>query len=440
MAPLFVSNSVHSTNSFPSKATSSAEGLLALLSEDDITLRSAALKRLLNVVDSLWHEVAEFLPDLEALSEDDSLDLCTRQTAAAVASRVFFHLEEPYQALRLALEGGTQNFDVVNNRTSAYVECLVSAAIDAYVKKQQFENKDTEVIDIDDKLEEELAAIDSKKLQQVVQLMFERCYDDDQYTHALGVALEARQEDKVEEILLRCPPSLNNQICPTLLYALKAAIEMVSSKSFRGKVITIVSDKLEQISVLDNMHVASTLTLCHQLLDLPSKVAETLTILLDSTLDHALIAYQICFDIVDTGDQKFVAQVSKSLPQKPDLENAPSVNTSSTPRSDEIWDRFAQVKRVLVEGFSSELSLSFLHKHSDSDRRIMENLKKSLEERGGSRNSALHHCAIVAHAYLNAGTTNDSFLRDHLEWMKKASNWYVLKLITRTCFYSKHAP
>jgi 26S proteasome regulatory subunit N2 len=54
----------------------------------------------------------------------------------------------------------------------------------------------------------------------------------------------------------------------------------------------------------------------------------------------------------------------------------------------------------------------------------MENLKKALEERGsGGRSSVLHNAAVITHSYLYAGTTNDSFLRDYLDWMKKASNW-----------------
>merc|ERR1719390_119063 len=55
----------------------------------------------------------------------------------------------------------------------------------------------------------------------------------------------------------------------------------------------------------------------------------------------------------------------------------------------------------------------------------MEQLKKTLEERssGSSRSSVLHNAAVMAHSYLFAGTTNDSFLRDYLDWMKKASNW-----------------
>jgi 26S proteasome regulatory subunit N2 len=77
----------------------------------------------------------------------------------------------------------------------------------------------------------------------------------------------------------------------------------------------------------------------------------------------------------------------------------------------------------LTGGLTSELAISFLHKHSDSDPLIMENLKQGLDSSGGGRNSTLHNCAVLTHSYLNAGTTNDAFLRDNLEWMKKASNW-----------------
>jgi hypothetical protein len=83
----------------------------------------------------------------------------------------------------------------------------------------------------------------------------------------------------------------------------------------------------------------------------------------------------------------------------------------------------ANARRVLTGGFTSELSLSFLYKNSNADARIMSNLKRALEERATSRNSVLHNCAVTAHGYLNAGTTNDYFLRDNLDWMKKASNW-----------------
>jgi len=403
----------------------SAAGLLALLSEDDILLKKAALQKLLPIVDTLWHEVAEYLPDLEALAEDLSLDSSTRQTAAAVASRVFFHLAEPNQALRLALEGGGSND--VWKEPSAYVECLIRAALDVYIQKQKLANNEQLEEELD---EEELNAIDSEKLQKVVQRLLEQCYRDQQYTHALGIAMEARQIPQIEEILSKCPPPPANQLCPTLQYCLITAIQMLSTKHFRNQVLQVIADQLEKLNLIDHIHTATTLTLCYQLLKKPAKVAEILTTLLDSSSENSLLAYQICFDLVDSGDQHFVFQVSSAIVEKPEpppadnneVSNDTSSNSNSS-RTDEIWDRFSKSKRVLIGGFSSELSLSFLHKQSDSDPRLMPQVKKSLEERGGSRNSVLHHCAIITHAYLNAGTTNDSFLRDHLDWMRKASNW-----------------
>ena len=113
--------------------------------------------------------------------------------------------------------------------------------------------------------------------------------------------------------------------------------------------------------------------------------------------------------MVDSGDQAFVSRVAEALTAK------------KTPENSDRWD---QVDKVMTGGFSSELALSFLHKHSQADRLIMETLKKSLEERGsGGRSSVLHNAAVVTHSYLHAGTTNDTFLRDYLDWMKKASNW-----------------
>ena len=40
-----------------------------------------------------------------------------------------------------------------------------------------------------------------------------------------------------------------------------------------------------------------------------------------------------------------------------------------------------------------------------------------------SRNSVLHNSTVVSHAFMNAGTTVDTFLRDNLEWMGRAANW-----------------
>eukprot|EP00566_Odontella_aurita_P004201 CAMPEP_0113554952 /NCGR_PEP_ID=MMETSP0015_2-20120614/16441_1 /TAXON_ID=2838 /ORGANISM="Odontella" /LENGTH=1207 /DNA_ID=CAMNT_0000456163 /DNA_START=250 /DNA_END=3873 /DNA_ORIENTATION=+ /assembly_acc=CAM_ASM_000160 len=489
----------------PSPAIATASGLLALLTEPEPTLRAAALTRLLACVDQLWHEVAESLPDLEAIAEDPDADESTRRTAAAVASRVFFHLEEPVQALRLALEGGEENFDVVHDRRSAYVECLVGAAIDAYVKRRKaahdegIENgggggatygagkKKTKKKTEDEEEEgagEEDAALDEEKLSRVVQLMFERCYADGRYGHALGVAFEARETDKVREILGRCRSDGTDpsDVQSTLRYALDSAVGLIAAKSFRNEVLGILADHLKEQfegttggGGLTSTHRSAAVALCQcrQLLGESGPVAGIVTSLLDGTDDESLLGLQLCFDLVDTGDQRYVDAVAAGLPEKggagagaasaevlgetaaaagssvevsvdgaaapapaaasesaveavassSEGEAAKPSSTAAGGRSDQIWERFDNARRVLTGGFTSELALSFLHKNSDSDGLIMDGLKKALEERGASRNSVLHNNAVAAHAYLNAGTTNDAFLRDHLDWMRKASNW-----------------
>ena len=59
----------------PSAAVATASGWIALLQEPDVVLRSNALKKLLEYVDTLWHNVAESLPDLEIIAEDFNLPL-----------------------------------------------------------------------------------------------------------------------------------------------------------------------------------------------------------------------------------------------------------------------------------------------------------------------------------------------------------------------------
>ena len=137
-----------------------------------------------------------------------------------------------------------------------------------------------------------------------------------------------------------------------------------------------------------------------------------------------LTVLQMAFDLVDTGDQTFCQQVADRLraarPERPAVD--PNETTPVTTTHVDIWDR---VDHVLVGGFVAELRLSFRHRHAASDDKMMEGLKQKMDDRssGSHRNSMLHTTAMVTHAYLYAGTTHDTFLRNHLDWMKKASHW-----------------
>lgn len=369
-----------------------ASGWLALLQEPDVTLQTHALTKLLACVETLWHEVAEALPDLEAMAENADLPEATRQTAAAVASRVFFHLGEPSQALRLALEAGHLEVDT---RSAAgindpYRKRLLTAALDAYIAHRR-QVVDEQITPPED------AALPIAPLQALVHKLLDANCASGHAADALGIALEAREETQVKSIL-----QANPQLCAEALKPL----QLVSNKAFRQSVLEVISTCLKPNQI--DLRV-----LVHQLLKQPDSVATVLAELLKGSEEECLFSYQVCFDLIDSGDQAFVQLVSTAL-----------ATSFSGDRADD--PHFEQAQRILVGGFSSELTLSFLHKQSNADRLVMEQLKKALEERGsGGRNSILHNAAVMTHAYLYAGTTNDSFLRDYLDWMKKASNWYV---------------
>lgn len=63
-----------------------AAGVLALLEEDDHALKAHALHKLRQVVDQYWAEIADAIPLIESLSDDDSFP--HRDLAAFVASKV----------------------------------------------------------------------------------------------------------------------------------------------------------------------------------------------------------------------------------------------------------------------------------------------------------------------------------------------------------------
>ena len=185
-------------------------------------------------MDTLWHEVAESLPDLEALAEDTDLPLDMRQTAAAVASRVFFHLDEPSQALRLALEAGHAHFDV--SKHTPYEERLVAAAVDAYIQGRRRE-QDEEMATEDDNM----ASLPMDQLQGLVHRLIESCCAEKKYQHALGVALEARETNKCVTL----SASAKGDVA-ILKYALQAAVNVVTLKSFRQETLAVIAESLSQ--------------------------------------------------------------------------------------------------------------------------------------------------------------------------------------------------
>ena len=47
----------------------------------------------------------------------------------------------------------------------------------------------------------------------------------------------------------------------------------------------------------------------------------------------------------------------------------------------------------------------------------------SIQNAVDARNSVTHNATIFANALMHAGTTRDTFLRENLEWLSRATNW-----------------
>lgn len=148
--------------------------------------------------------------------------------------------------------------------------------------------------------------------------------------------------------------------------------------------------------------------------------------LLRGSDESALLAYQIAFDLVESEHQHFVLEVNKHLPQKQasgseekksddEVKEGGAGESSEAGASgmdvdgeagegsegQEFVERMKKLRQVLVDGLGIDLFLNFLYKMNKTDLLMMKSIKTSLE----ARNSVLHNATVVAHGYMQAGTT-----------------------------------
>lgn len=68
-----------------------------------------------------------------------------------------------------------------------------------------------------------------KKMEIVIDKMFERCFADKKYTHVIGIALESRRLDKVKEAIEKSGDAMEEN----LGYTFNLAQQIVDKKEFR---------------------------------------------------------------------------------------------------------------------------------------------------------------------------------------------------------------
>lgn len=402
-------------------SSSSAAGVLSYLEEQDITLKVKALEKLLSIVDVHWAEVCDSLTVIEELSEDPSFPAA--DLAAAIASKCFYHLQSYSDSLKLALNAG-KYLDI--SQKSEYVDTLLASCIDEY-KALRLQQKEGEVdVTIDPRME------------AIVEKMFVRCYKHGCYEQAIGVALDTHRIDKLEEVCKTAIEAGQENILGYTFSLTRGGARNIPSREFRLDVIDVLVRLYGTLADPDYTNVAFAL----QYLNRPNKVAQTLLRLCRGSDESALQAYQIAFDLQEAENQGFVIKIVEDLDSqvakvesrangedvKEDKEDedlpmeAPAFlrrQSSVVVGIDELKTRLDKIKKILTEGFDVDLILNFLFKQSHADVEILNEIKTVTEGKG----TVLHNATVIAHAFMNNGTTVDSFLRENLDWLGKANNW-----------------
>ena len=165
-----------------------------------------------------------------------------RQLAALVASKVYYHLGSYEDSLSYAL-GAETLFDVTKT-DNQYVETIIAKCIDKYTKERQAE-----------------AANIDKKLEDIVDRMFERCFQHGQYRQALGIAIETRRLDIFEQAISRDLPDA--QKCDMLSFAFRVVMSLIQSRDYRCQLLSKLVELYQGLQTPDYVQMCQ----CHIFLD-----------------------------------------------------------------------------------------------------------------------------------------------------------------------------
>ena len=390
---------------------SGASSVLALLEEEDDHLKIFALEQINERIDEIWFQLSGSISLVEALFEDEHFS--HRELAALVASKVFYHLDDLDDALSYAL--GAQDLVDVNG-SCAYSKAILSCCVDSYTSQRKLAAKEGKEDNVD------------PRLLKIIEKLFEKCLADLQFEQAVGLAVESHRLDMLEQVLSKCtdPPAL-------IQYTLKTTHKSITSKTYRDEILDLIVAMHEKIGSLDFGPIIK----CLLVLDRPGQAGDIMVKLIKGSDDDVLMAYQLGFDINEAENQAFSTELrsilSKNFHIGEEEKDAPAASgeaaTETTALMQDDHDAQAtqhphdvaatRLDKILSREIPMELERQFLARNNATDLQILKNIKSNVEP----RNSVCHGATVFANAMMNASTTNDSFLRENLDWLAKATNW-----------------
>ena len=309
-----------------------------------------------------------------------------------------------------------------------------------------------------------------KALKGIVNGLFKSCYETGAYRQVVGIAVEARNMEVLKEAITRCArdekgskgkkhASMAGQTEELMEYVLDICMNVVQERGLRNDMLKLILDLLREIPSPDYFAIAR----CVVYLDQYTLASDMLRQLVQKGDGKSLaIAYQLSFDLYENGTQEFLSRIMEELPETEETEQTdlpqgngevvqpatpvpnedegaaessqllselqdsagpPSTSIAERrkqkPESEDEKKRYASVRSILRGTTTIQLTLEFLFRNSHSDKAILHKVRDSLE----ARNSIFHTAVTFANAFMNAGTTIDSFFRENLEWLGKAVNW-----------------
>ncbi|KAG9126952.1 proteasome regulatory particle base subunit, partial [Ceratobasidium sp. 392] len=369
-------------------------------------LKQHAIIKLNGLVPDFWAEISEDITTIETLSESQELSTLARETAALVASKVYYYLGQYDDALSFALRGGA-SFEEERKLEGSeeYVETIVceykcllydnlltptlANAIDRYIDQRVAFASNTDPSTLPN------SGADSDKidprLRAIIERIFTASIEGGDVRQALGIALESSRLDIVTRVFEHTNDT------DLLSYAMEAVLDVGFNLATRNRVLhhlcplfPLPKPGAQYTLALTRLHVA---------LETPSVTTPLFQKLIESDdKTNRLLASQLAFDLVEGCTQDFLRLVSNSLPSS---------------------ENYNVVRQILSGSDSIRLKLDFLQRNNKVDLLILKNTKEALEHR-----SSVYHTALtLSNAFMHAGTTSDIFLRNNLDWLGRASNW-----------------
>jgi 26S proteasome regulatory subunit N2 len=284
-----------------------------------------------------------------------------RNLAALVASKVYYHLGSFDNALQYAL-GADKLFNV--DESSEYVETIITKCIDHYTKIQvdNFQAKDAS----------EIKAIDPR-LEDIVNRMFQRFFDEKKFKQVIGLAIETRRLDVFEKAI-----SVSINSADTIAYAYKITVSLISNRKFRNAILRLLVKLYKSMSNPDYVNMVQ----CLIYLDEPEQVANILENLIRS--NNILMVCQLGLDLYESATQQFLLKVKNllrtlvSASQPMETSEGGEEVPQSKPEDkvgEEVRTNVEKLLLILNGEITINTNMQFLIKNNHSDLLILKTIK-----------------------------------------------------------------